>query len=126
MNQTLKVFVAFGLGIVVAIVGMHIRQSVLTRRITKQNVVEQRPPVAFKPALIGRIYPAPGVDKGKFQILIDGQDKSASVDELGRFRLETNLKEGERIRVLVFRGNTQVYDDYQVLVSQYPVILAWK
>ena len=59
----------------------------------------------------------------KTRILVDGQDGDASPDALGRFKLKINGKPGDRVRVKVYFGTRQVYDDYQILPGPVTLVL---
>jgi hypothetical protein len=64
--------------------------------------------------LTGTLTPLPGADS-TIKIFVDGQDATATPDDLGRFKLNVNGKAGERVRVKVYANQKSVYDDYQVL-----------
>jgi hypothetical protein len=75
------------------------------------SLVRAAPPVSL---LTGSIVPPPG--KGKdIKILVDGQKSEASPDQFGRFELNLNGKDGDRVRLKVYANGKLVYDDYQVL-----------
>ena len=73
-------------------------------------------------ALTGSLVPPP--EKGhKIQIVVDGQEGTASSDELGRFKLLVNGRPGDRVRVKVYEDGKMVYDDYQVLPGPATLLL---
>ena len=46
---------------------------------------------------------------------MEGQTSEGKVDELGRFGLDVNGKEGDRVRLEIYAGHGVVYADFQVL-----------
>jgi hypothetical protein len=64
--------------------------------------------------LTGTLVPLPKNWK-RLRVVVEGQASEGSVDELGRFELSVSGREGDSIRLRVFDGNRQVYDDYQTL-----------
>jgi photosystem II stability/assembly factor-like uncharacterized protein len=64
--------------------------------------------------LSGTVTPRPR--KGELiRVLVEGEDKEATPDEFGRFKVLVHKKEGTRVRVAVYRDGKQVYDDFVVL-----------
>jgi hypothetical protein len=70
--------------------------------------------------LKGSVFPPPR--KGQeIQIVVDGQKAETFSDELGRFELNMNGKEGDKIRLKAYSEGKLLYDDFQILPG--PVIL---
>jgi len=63
--------------------------------------------------LTGSIVPPP-VNWKELRVTVEGTAEG-KVDELGRFGLDVNGKDGDRVRLKIYAGQQIVYDDYQVL-----------
>ena len=74
-------------------------------------LVRATPPVIH---LTGSIVPPPANWK-ELRVIVDGQTSEGKVDELGRFGLDVNGKDGDRVRLKIYAGQEIVYDDFQVL-----------
>ena len=82
----------------------------------KGNVVDLPLVRAAQPVtlLTGSIIPLP--EKGNaVKILVDGQKGETSPDEFGRFELNVNGKDGDRVRLKVYEGGKLVKDDYYII-----------
>jgi hypothetical protein len=75
------------------------------------NVLELPLVRATRPVshLIGSIVPPP-VNWKVLRVIVDGQPGEGKVDELGRFDLEVNGKDGDRIRLRVYAGRKLIFD----------------
>ena len=80
------------------------------------NVLELPLVLASEPVthLVGSIVPPPANWK-ELRVIVDGQTSEGKVDELGRFGLDVNGKDGDRVRLKIYAGQEIVYDDFQVL-----------
>jgi hypothetical protein len=64
--------------------------------------------------LTGVILPPP--QKGRVvKVLVDGQRGETSPDEFGRFELNVNGKDGDRVRLRVYEDGMLIKDDYYVV-----------
>jgi hypothetical protein len=65
--------------------------------------------------LNGSISPAP--TGKKIRMTIEGQDSATdtSPDDLGRFKISVEGRDGEQVRLRVFEGDRLVFDDYETL-----------
>lgn len=64
--------------------------------------------------LAGSIVPPPPNWK-ELRLIVDGQTSEGKVNDLGRFGLDVNGKDGDRVRLKIYAGQEVVYDDFQVL-----------
>ncbi len=64
--------------------------------------------------LTGYVVPPPANWK-ELRVVVEGQTAEGQVDELGRFGIDVNGKDGDRVRLRIYTGQEIVYDDYQVL-----------
>jgi hypothetical protein len=75
------------------------------------NVLELPLVRATRPVshLTGSIVPPPA-DWKVLRVIVDGQPDEGKVDELGRFDLQVNGKDGDRIRLRVYGGGKLLFD----------------
>ncbi len=64
--------------------------------------------------LTGSISPPPK-DWAALRLMVDGQPAEGKVDELGRFDLQVNGRDGDTVRLKIYDGAKLVFDDYQTL-----------
>lgn len=81
-----------------------------------RNVLELPLSPAPLPQLVlkGTVEPAPG-PKTRMRVVVEGQNGTAVVDDVGRFEITITGQQADRVRLRVFAGSRMVYDDFQQL-----------
>jgi hypothetical protein len=74
-------------------------------------LVRATPPVIH---LTGSIVPPPANWK-ELRVIVEGRTSEGKVDDLGRFGLDVNGRDGDRVRLKIYAGQKIVYDDFQAL-----------
>ena len=64
--------------------------------------------------LVGSIVPPPA-NWRELRVTVDGQTAEGTVDELGRFSLDVNGKDGDKVRLMIYAGQAIVYYEFQAL-----------